>query len=222
MSSEDYSVDYAEITRVYRTLRGDVLVDIPHDFYRKAAEYIASLEKAEEEAGPSNRELLHTARTQIREARKLLNQIWEFRTRKLALFAVSQRRAETSVQKGLSDEEQEFLSRMVSVVREHENASLRTGRPAGDTPPAIQPSRVPSRVPTNPEVRKAEGPGEDAQKDLPFTAPKLVMVRFVENVPKFATEFGEFDVKKEDVAFLPEAYSRVLVERKVAVRIGGN
>ncbi len=222
MSSEDYKVDYAEITRVYRTLRGDVLVDIPHDFYRKAAEYIASLEKAGEEASSSNRELLHTAQTQIREARKLLNQIWEFRTRKLALFAVSQRKSEPSGQKGLSAEEEEFLAHMISAVREHENASLHTGQLPRDTTSTVTPPPLSSTAITVAEERRAEESEDEAPKGVKLHAPKLVMVRFVENVPKFATEFGEFDVKKEDVAFLPEAYSRVLVDRKVAVRIDGN
>ena len=222
MSSEDYRVDYAEITRVYRTLRGDVLVDLPHDFYRKAAEYIASLEKAEEEASSSNRELLHTAQTQIREARKLLNQIWEFRTRKLALFAVSQRRSENSGQKGLTAEEEEFLTRMISAVMQHENASLHTEHNPRDTASAIPPRPLSSKATIVVEERRAEESEDEAPKDVQLQAPKFVMVRFVENVPKFATEFGEFDVRKEDVAFLPEAYSRVLLDRKVAVRIDGN
>ncbi len=220
MASEDYRVDYAEITRIYRTLRGDVLTEIPSDFYRKASDYITSLEKAEEEARSSNKELLHTAQTQIREARKLLGNIWEFRTRKLALMAVSQRKGTVVEQKGLSSEEEEFLSSMISVVRQHEQSSLHGRKTGGGADGSMAPA------PVKPvDEKRAVEPVREMREPVAEKQAKeeggLVLVRFLENVPRFATEYGEFEMKKEDVAFLPEAYSRVLVDRKVAVRIEG-
>lgn len=217
MASNDYKVDYAEITRVYRLERKDALSDIPSDFYGRAREYIESLESAEKESGEENRELLQAARTQIREARKLIGNIWEFRTRKLALMAVSQRKSGTIGPKGLAAEEMEFFNNMVESIRQHEESSLRsvtkkeTARKAAVTAP----------------VQKETAGEKKEDADAPPKVPEstdnrsLVLVRFSDSVPTFATEYGEFEVRREDVAFLPEAYARVLIDRKVAVAIKG-
>ncbi len=50
----------------------------------------------------------------------------------------------------------------------------------------------------------------------------LILLRFTEDAPRFATEFGEFDIRKEDVAYLPSAYSKVLIGRKVAIELHGS
>ena len=217
MASDDYRVDYSEISRVYRMERKDALTEISSDFYGKAREYIHTLENAEREAAGASREMLHNAQVQIRDARKLLSNIWEFRTRKLALIAVSQRRAAAFQPKGLASEEQAFLDEMLADIREHERSSLSGGASTEPAPPRV--------------VREAEGVQQGAaevkvekaetakRSEATKPAGKLVLVRFTANAPKFATEFGEFELMKDDVAFLPEAYSRVLIDRKVAVPV---
>lgn len=217
MASDDYRVDYAEITRVYRTEKKDALTGIPPDFYTRAMDYVRGLESAEKEMSGSNRELAQSAQTQIREARKLLSNIWEFRTRKLTLIAVSQRRTKDFHPAGLAREEEAFLATLMDAIREHENSSLRERAHAAAAAPAV--------AARGQELQgvKAHEPGREAQEGASRAsgrpAGRLVLLRFTANVPKFATEFGEFDIRKEDVAFLPEAYSRVLIERKVATAI---
>jgi hypothetical protein len=48
---------------------------------------------------------------------------------------------------------------------------------------------------------------------------RMVLLRFVKDAPSFSTEFGEFRLKKGDVANIPEQYARILTSRKVALEI---
>lgn len=215
MASSDYKVDYAEITRVYRLERKDALSEIPSDFYSRAREYIESLESAEKDAVEDHRELLQAARAQIREARKLIGNIWEFRTRKIALMAVSQRKPGASSPRGLATEEKEFLDGMIEAVRRHEDSSLRPGERREPVRPAAEKVSAPKEH----TVEKTEK-GETTQEAQDAGGGSaLALLRFLESVPTFATEFGEFDVRKEEVAYLPEAYAKVLIDRKTAVLI---
>lgn len=221
MASGEYRVDYAEISRVYRMERKDALTELPGDFYSRAREYIESLVRAEKEGGQLSSDLIHTALMQIREARKLLANIWEFRTRKIALIAVSQRKSEEFRPRGLAVEEEDFLNRLLDAIRGHEAASL-----SGRSQPPIAVKEVETSPPPAPPAAKETAVQErpaagEVRKtaEQPAAVGRLVFLRFVSDAPRFATEFGEFEIRKEEAALLPEAYARVLVGRKVAAEV---
>ncbi|MDH2906249.1 MAG: hypothetical protein PXX82_07865 [Methanomassiliicoccales archaeon] len=229
MASEEYRVNYSEITKIYRNERKDVLTELPGDFYAKARLYIEEL-TAEEERSRENSELSAAARSQINEATKLLRHIWEFRTRKLMLLAVSQRHQAEVELRGLADEERALLSKAVSVVRLHEKSSL-DGKPQKEeyvTAAKTSVETVKERVETvneypEPPAQIAAGIAHtDHEIDHEVGEQKMVLLRFISDAPKFSTEFGEFSLKKGEVANIPAQYAKILTNRKVAVEIASH
>ncbi len=225
MASEEYRVNYSEITKIYRNERKDVLTELPGDFYAKARLYIEEL-TTEEERSRENSELSAAARSQINEATKLLRHIWEFRTRKLMLLAVSQRHQAEVELRGLADEERALLSKAVSVVRLHEKSSL-DGKPQKEeyvTAAKTSVETVKERVETvnedpEPPAQIAAG---IAHTDHEVGEQKMVLLRFISDAPKFSTEFGDFSLKKGEVANIPAQYAKILTNRKVAVEIASH
>ncbi len=225
MASEEYRVNYSEITKVYRNERKDALTELPGDFYAKARSYINEL-TVEGEKNRKNSELSAAARSQISEATKLLKHIWEFRTRKLLLLAVSQRNQEDSELRGLADEERELLARAISVVKSHEKYSLE-GKPVGaegSGNPSDETSQPEEKVGgANETVEVREPDTVDATRIVdPVAATKMVLIRLVSDAPKFSTEFGELSLKRGDVANVPEQYARILTDRQVAVAVASS
>ncbi len=221
MASEEYRVNYSEITKIYRNERKDVLTDLPEDFYAKARLYIEEL-ASEEEKNRKNSEISAAARSQINEATKLLRHIWEFRTRKILLLAVSQRQQDEAELGGLAEEERALLAKAKSVVRTHEKCSLE-GKQAEEkigteTEDGEREGKVEEAAEEN-RIASVQIAGVTARADESGDGVKMVLLRFIGDAPKFSTEFGDFSPKKGEVANMPAQYAKILTDRKVAVEI---
>lgn len=222
MVSDEYRVNYSEITKIYRNERKEPLAEIPPDFYAKARAYIEEL-RTESKSAPGT-EYAVTASAQIRETVKLLRHIWEFRTRKLLLLAVSQRKQEDYEIRGLADEEKEFFTSARKLVRAHEDTAMRS------PDETVHPARAAEEAAAGQagkEVQRTDGDSVHVSEEHPRTASsedtpggnKMLLIRFVSDIPEFTTEFGSIRASRGDVANLPERYAKILIEREAAVII---
>jgi DNA replication initiation complex subunit (GINS family) len=227
MVSDEYRVNYSEITKIYRNERKEPLAEIPPDFYVKARAYIEELRK--ESTSAPGTDYSSSAMTQIRETVKLLRHIWEFRTRKLLLLAVSQRKQEDYEIRGLADEEREFLASARKLVSMHEDNVLVASGEKVPPPPAVGEAsggREERDAPgsTGDAAHAGEGDAHAGDAHAPQTGDataggRMILIRFVADVPEFTTEFGSIRAARGDVANLPERYAKILLERQAAVRI---
>lgn len=232
MPPDEYKVTYSEITRIYRDARKEVLTEIPHDFYARAREYLQELREEEESSARTDR--AGAGQLQLREASKLLKQIWEFRTRKLLLLAVSQRMQDEFNIRGLSDEETEFFVAARNLVRAHEHSVFSGGthKPvdvagAGQAAQAAEASATGEKAGTDgntdgKSVTATEDEGSrsgDGDQGTVNSGDEMVLVRLLGDVPMFSTEYGNLTLGREDIASIPARYAKVLISRNVAVRI---
>ncbi|MEM3851654.1 MAG: hypothetical protein QXP70_01495 [Methanomassiliicoccales archaeon] len=200
-------LDYSEITRVYRgEKKSGKPMEIPADFYRKARAYIQHLEERTTD-GSGNADATMAALSQIKESRKLLASIWEFRARKLFMLAM----AGEEVPPGLSYEEQELYSELLRLLRMARESAL-TGSQTGQT--AEKRGEAENTVETKEGHEEHSTPAESEGK--------LALIRTNKQVPQFVTEEGSFMLDKEEIAFIPHQYATVLLKRGAAAAVSSS
>jgi len=199
--AEDERVDYEQITHIYRVERNTPLSPLPQDFYTRARAYIAELEKAEQELRDERKPVPASARSQIEKSLRLLSSIWEFRTRKLALLAVSQRGRENFTVEGITDEENEFLVSVLRLVKKHADAALL------------------GKVEKKEEKYTVEAPEERKEETGPTISGGKMLIRIKEHIPTFATAERIYTLEREDVVNMDSRFASVLLSRKYALPV---
>lgn len=193
-----YEVDFSEISRIYRLERkSGKYTELRKDFYSKAREYLAGLENSIRDQ--KNRDIAAAGEEQRKEILRILPLIWRFRTRKICDMCIAEKDPAKIELTGLTDEEQYFLKNFVEVLIAFRGEALE-GRQARKEETAVQPNRA----------TEAEEPANGG-------AP--VLLRVLTDVPRFSTEDGEFELKAQEIANIPERYAKVLIKRGVAKEI---
>ena len=198
-------VDFERITQVYREESGKKqLVEVEPDFYDAANEYLQRLEK---EAGKAAGENPTSPKTQLlqdefRKAKKRIEQIYQYRERKIALLAQSKASGVEAELKGITTQEAALFERLVAVLGDSRKLVFGGGQTSAK-PPESAPA----------QEAKAE---PEAATQLPKHLPqqrKTVTVYITEDVPPFAGIDVTYRLAKEDVVSMPEEYANVLVKR---------
>lgn len=202
-------VDFERITQVYREESGKKsqvkLVELEPDFYDLASAYIKRLEDEATKASSENptSQKTHFIQDELRKAKKRLQQIYEFRERKIAILAHSKVSGVEVELKGLTTQEAVLFERLTATL-----ADARVGVFGGSEEPPVRP----------PEPPPAENPKPEAaeEKQVPKqVAPqrKAVTIYVTEDIPSFAGIDVTYRLRKEDIVSLPQEYGDVLVKR---------
>ncbi len=203
-------VDFERITQVYREESGKKqLVELEPDFYDAANEYLKRLERETARASGENATAPKTQflQDELRKARKRLEQIYQYRERKIALLAQSNVSGVETELKGITVQEQVLFERLVAALGDSRRLVF------GGSQVAEQRVEVP-RAEEKPRESEAAGqPPKPISAPPPQTQRKTVTVYVMEDVPPFAGIDVTYKLMKEDVVSMPEEYANVLVKR---------
>lgn len=203
-------VDFERITQVYREESSKKqLIELEPDFYDAANEYLKRLERETARASGENATAPKTQflQDELRKARKRLEQIYQYRERKIALLAQSKVSGVETELKGITVQEQVLFEKLVLAL--DDSRKLIFGGPQATEQRAEAP-----RV-----ERTRQEPGTTTQPPRPVPEPavptqrKTVTVYVLEDVPPFAGIDVTYRLMKEDVVSMPEEYANVLVKR---------
>ncbi len=200
-------VDFERITQVYREESGKKqLVEVEPDFYDAAKAYLKRLEDETTKASGENATAPKTQflQDELRKARKRLEQIYQYRERKIALLAQSKVSGVEVELHGIATQEQVLFDRLVAALGDSR------GNVFGSTPEASQ--HPPESVKEQPRVVDDQSqPAKPAQPQR-----KTVTVYILQDVPPFAGLDVTYTLAKEDIVSMPEEYASVLVKRGMA------
>jgi|GEM_PF-4018799 DNA replication initiation complex subunit (GINS family) len=197
MPADGYTVDYEEITRIYRNeKKAGRYLDLPRDFYRRAVEYIRTVEEELVKEGTET-EFYRSGKEQVREMKKMITLIWKFRTKKICDTCIAAGDKENIGLEGLTDEEMEFQKKLQALLAEYRRLSLEGLKRDG----------------------AAAAPQERMEAPVQSSSEALLLIHVLSDVPRFSTENGEFEFRKEEVAHIEERYASVLVKRGMAKSI---
>jgi len=202
-------VDFERITQVYREESGKKsqvrLVELETDFYDLAAAYIKRLEDEAAKSYSENptSQKTHFIQDELRKARKRLEQIYEFRERKIAILAHSKVSGVEVELKGLTTQEVALFERLTVALSEARGGLFVTGAAPVAPPPRIEPLAAP----------KPEPPAETEPPKPATPQRKTVTIYVTEDIPPFAGIDVTYRLNKEDIVSLPQEYGDVLVKR---------
>ena len=203
-------VDFERITQVYREESSKKqLVELESDFYDAAGEYLKRLERETAKASGENATAPKTQflQDELRKARKRLEQIYQYRERKIALLAQSRVSGVEGELRGVTVQEQVLFDRLVAALGDSRRLVFGGSR-------ATEQSVVTPRV--EERQREPEPVAQPQKQIVPPPAPtqrKTVTVYIMEDVPPFAGIDVTYKLMKEDVVSMPEEYANVLVKR---------
>lgn len=203
-------VDFERITQVYREESGKKqLVELEPDFYDAANEYLKRLERETARASGENATAPKTQflQDELRKARKRLEQIYQYRERKIALLAQSKVSGVETELKGIAVQEQVLFERLVAALGDSRRLVF------GGSQVAEQRVEVPRAEEKQREPEAAGQPQKPISAPPPQTQRKTVTVYVMEDVPPFAGIDVTYKLMKEDVVSMPEEYANVLVKR---------
>ncbi len=205
-------MDFERITQVYREETGKKsqtkLAELEPDFYDLAKEYIGRLEREATKATSENptSSKAHFLQDELRKARKRLEQIFEYRGRKIAILAHSKVSGADVDLKGLTTQEIALFERLTAVLSEGRRVVFGGGE--GQPKPQQSPAK---QIQVEGPKGDAEAPAQ-SEKIAPSQR-KTVTIYITEDVPPFAGIDATYKLKKEDVVSLPQEYGDVLVKR---------
>lgn len=206
-------VDFERITQIYREESGKKqMVELEPDFYDAANEYLRRLETETAKASKENATAPKTQflQDELRKARKRLEQIYQYRERKIALLAQSKVSGVEGELKGVTVQEQILFEKLVAALGDSRRLVFGGAQEVGphvEAPPAEEKAHEPEAVVQLP--KQTASPPATAQR-------KTVTVYVMEDVPPFAGIDVTYRLMKEDVVSMPEEYANVLVKRGVA------
>ena len=205
-------IDFERITQVYREESSKKqLVSLEPDFYDAANEYLKRLEK---EAAKSAGENPTAAKTQflqdeLRKARKRMEQVYQYRERKIALLAQSKASGVEVEPEGMTTQDAVLFERLLTVMNDLRGVVFFDGKiPAGHPQP-------PQQV----EEKGPESGGAPPQKEPRQEGRKSATIYVTEDIPPFAGLEVTYKLMREDIVSLPEEVAEVLVKRGKARRI---
>ena len=193
------AVTFERITKVYREeSQKKTLTALEPDFWDKVARYVAGLEAdlAAARAKDPNSKAALLLLDELRKVQQRREQIYQYRERKVTLLASQVASGSTVEPKGLTRPEQEFLGRLVDLLKVAREAAYGTAASSPSAPPSkasSEASRPPARTPP--------------------AQPQGVLLHILEDVPPFAGRDGTYRLKKEDLVTVEPSIAKVLVER---------
>ena len=204
MAGEE-KVDFERITKVYREESSKKpLVSLEQDFYDLANEYLQKLEQeaanaaSENPTGPKTQFL----QDELRKAKKRIEQIYQYRERKIALLAQSSVSGVEIEIKGLTTQDSALLKDLITVLQ---NARK----------DVFKEVESPKKEVELPPMKKETTKEEIAEPSSTPSKPQrnIVTIYVAEDVPPFAGIDVTYNLKKEDVVSMPKEYGDVLVKR---------
>jgi DNA replication initiation complex subunit (GINS family) len=201
----DHYTRLLEWRRAEGSTRG--LAKLPQDFYPATEAYLAEARRTFEfelRSNPAGKKG-EVARQTFGRAAQIARDILEARMMKILNLAFQ---ASVGGARELTNslaEERELYDHLVATLRGHRTAVAPFLDPASSSvplPPSEGPRPVVTAAPT-----AALPPGQ-------------VMVRILQDRPPIEVEGGTVDLRKEDLVSLPAEVARLLVQAKVAARVG--
>ncbi len=195
---DEEGINYKNLRKIQQTEKiSPTLTSITQSFYNDLSEYLKNLENRFEKESNSQKQLL--LRDEIQNTKKIANNIYEQREKKILLAAISKARGGEPELKNLVEEEKKLFDSTLQTMNETREKILN--------------KKTENREKPTEEKSKAE-----EKKDEQNNTNPVVMV--TNDVPEFiGTDANKYILKKGDVLSLPLDMSDTLSKRGVVKEV---
>ena len=189
---DEEGINYKTLRKIQQTEKtSPTLTSINQSFYSELSDYLKNLEDRFEKESYSQKQLL--LRDEIQNTKKIANNIYEQREKKILLAAISKARGGEPDLKNLVDEEKKLFDTTLQIMKETREKILN------------------KKAENKEKIKEEKSKNEEKKEEKNNTNP-IVMV--TNDIPEFiGTDANKYILKKGDVLSLPVDMSKTLSKR---------
>ncbi len=197
---DDEEINYRFLRKIQQMEKSSPkLSDIRQNFYKEIYEYIQNLEKRKDsEESEQKKKILDE---EIENTRKIVNDIYEKREKKIILSAISKARGATPNISNMLDSEKDLYNSIFDTIKNSKNKILSNKKDEDN------------------DTKKKQDEIEENEKEKELTE-DISVIRLKKDIPEFiGTDKKKYNLKKDDIISIPKDMCKMLCNKNVSERI---